>query len=67
VSPVFLRINVLVGESLCITFGTSVNDGMIKVRAGDWPWFLYDSSEPIDLDEQENGLCQGYILLRVSV
>jgi hypothetical protein len=67
VSPISLRINVLVTESLCSAFTTSVNDGTIKIRAGDWPWFLYDNSEELDLDEQEKGLCQGYILLRVSI
>ncbi|KAF8222887.1 hypothetical protein L208DRAFT_1381676 [Tricholoma matsutake] len=36
---------------------TLVNDGMIKIMAGDWPWFLYNNSEDLDLDEQEKGLC----------
>jgi hypothetical protein len=59
--------NVLVTESLCSTFRTSVNDDMIMIRAGDWLWFLYNNSEDLDLDKQEKGLCQGYILLQVSI
>jgi hypothetical protein len=54
-----LRIDVLITESLSSAFNTSVNDGTSKIRAGDWPWFLYDNSEDLDLDEQEKGLAEG--------
>ena len=43
-----------------------VNDGAIKIRASKWPTFLYDHEVPYDPDNKDNGLCRGFVLVRVS-
>src|SRR5882762_9577348 len=63
--------------SLCFTCGfisylifrmfrTNVNDGQIEIWASEWPWFMYDNADPLDPEEEDKGLCRGYILVRVS-
>jgi hypothetical protein len=44
-----------------------VQDGKIKIRAGNYPTFLYDETMEYDLDEINKGLFQGHFLLRVSL
>ena len=48
-------------------FMEKVNDGSIKIHAGDWPWFLYDNTDPIDLEVWDKGLCRGYLLVQVTI
>jgi hypothetical protein len=48
-------------------FVEKVNDGSIKIHAGDWPWFLYDNTDLIDPDAWDRGLCRGYLLVWVVV
>ena len=42
-----------------------MQDGTIKVTAGDWPTFLYNEQE-YDPKEKDKGLLRGYLLVRVS-
>ena len=40
-------------------------DGTIRIRASEWPSFLYASTTSYDPDNEEEGLLRGYLLLRV--
>jgi hypothetical protein len=42
-----------------------VNDGSLRIRASEWPFFLYYLKTRYDPDDEEKGLLRGYILLRV--
>jgi hypothetical protein len=44
---------------------TKVNDGTIRIRAAEWPAFLYDQKTEYDPENEEKGLLKGYVLVRV--
>ena len=44
-----------------------VNNGTIRIRASEWPSFLYDNSVEYDPNNEEDGLFKGYLLLRVRL
>ena len=43
---------------------SKVEEGTIRIRASQWPAFLYDHTL-FDPDNEESGLFKGYLLLRV--
>ncbi|KAH9984125.1 hypothetical protein BJV77DRAFT_216914 [Russula vinacea] len=43
---------------------TKVNDGTIRIRAAEWPAFLYDQKTEYDPENEEKGLLKGYVLVR---
>jgi hypothetical protein len=43
-----------------------LKDGRVKVRSGDWPAFLYDENMAYNPKAKDEGLLQGYLLVRVS-
>ena len=42
------------------------NDGTVRIRASEWPSFLYDDDATFDPEDEEVGLFKGYLLLQVS-
>ena len=44
-----------------------VSDGSVRIRASEWPSFLYDHNTAFDPEDEEKGLLKGYVLLRVSL
>jgi hypothetical protein len=42
-----------------------VNDGTIRIRAAEWPAFLYDQKIKYNPEYEDTGLFRGYVLVRV--